>query len=56
MLLITIIQRWKEADILIQQIWSTSGAYTVDEINDDSIVYTARDDYYRGTPSVKKLL
>ena len=35
---------------------ATSGAYTVDEINDDSIVYTARDDYYRGTPSVKKLL
>ncbi|MEI3381935.1 MAG: ABC transporter substrate-binding protein [Dorea sp.] len=35
---------------------ATSGAYTVDEINDDSIVYTARDDYYRGTPSVKKVV
>ena len=31
----------------------TSGAYTVKEINDDSIVYEARSDYYRGTPSVK---
>lgn len=35
---------------------ATSGAYTVAEINDDSIVYTARDDYYRGTPSVKKVV
>lgn len=34
----------------------TSGAYVVSEINDDSIVYTARDDYYRGTPSVKKIV
>ena len=35
---------------------ATSGAYTVSEINDDSIVYEARDDYYRGTPSVKKVV
>ena len=35
---------------------ATSGAYTVAEINDDSVVYTARDDYYRGTPSVKKVV
>lgn len=35
---------------------ATSGAYTVAEINDDSIVYTARDDYYRETPSVKKVV
>lgn len=35
---------------------ATSGAYTVSEINDDSVVYTARDDYYRGTPSVKKVI
>lgn len=34
----------------------TSGAYTVAEINEDSIVYEARDDYYRGTPSVKKVI
>lgn len=35
---------------------ATSGAYTVAEINDDSIVYTARDDYYREIPSVKKVV
>lgn len=35
---------------------ATSGAYTVSEINDDSIVYVARDDYYRGDPSVKKIV
>ena len=35
---------------------ATSGAYTVAEINDDSIVYTARDDYYRETTSVKKVV
>ena len=34
----------------------TNGAYTVSEINEDSFVYTARDDYYRGTPSVKKVV
>jgi peptide/nickel transport system substrate-binding protein len=34
----------------------TSGAYTVKEINEDSIVYEARDDYYRGTPSVKQVI
>ena len=34
----------------------TSGAYVVSEINDDSFVCTARDDYYRGTPQVKKVV
>ena len=34
----------------------TSGAYTVAEINEDSIVYEAREDYYRGTPSVKQVI
>ena len=34
----------------------TSGAYTVTEINEDSFVCTAREDYYRGTPSVKKVV
>ena len=35
---------------------ATSGAYTVTEINEDSIVYESRDDYYRGTPQVKKII
>lgn len=35
---------------------ATSGAYKVSEINEDSFVYTARDDYYRGTPSVKTVV
>lgn len=35
---------------------ATSGAYTVAEINEDSIVYAAREDYYRGTPDVKKII
>lgn len=34
----------------------TNGAYTVSEINEDSFVYEAREDYYRGTPSVKKVI
>lgn len=34
----------------------TSGAYTVSEINEDSIVYQAREDYYRGAPSVKQVI
>lgn len=34
----------------------TSGAYTVSEINEDSIVYTAREDYYRGTPDVQTIV
>lgn len=34
----------------------TSGAYTVKEINEDSIIYTAKEDYYRGTPSVKTVI
>jgi len=35
---------------------ATSGAYTVKEINSDSIVYEARDDYYRGTPEIKNIV
>lgn len=35
---------------------ATSGAYTVSEINDDSIVYKARDDYYRGNPEVETIV
>ena len=34
----------------------TSGAYTVEQINEDSIVYAARSDYYGGEPSVKTLV
>ncbi len=34
----------------------TSGAYTVSEINADSLVFNARDDYYRGTPEVKSVV
>ena len=34
----------------------TSGAYTVKEINSDSIVYEAREDYYRGTPEIKNII
>ncbi|MGM9619362.1 MAG: ABC transporter substrate-binding protein [Oscillospiraceae bacterium] len=34
----------------------TSGAYTVKEINEDSLVFEARDDYYRGTPEVKYIV
>lgn len=34
----------------------TSGPYTVTEINEDSFVCTARDDYYRGTPQVKTVV
>lgn len=34
----------------------TTGPYVVSEINEDSVVYTARDDYYRGTPSVKTVV
>lgn len=33
-----------------------SGPYTVTEINEDSFVCTARDDYYRGTPQVKTVV
>lgn len=35
---------------------ATSGAYTISEINNDSIVYERREDYYRGTPSVEKII
>ena len=35
---------------------TTGPHYVVSEINEDSVVYTARDDYYRGTPSVKKVV
>lgn len=34
----------------------TSGAYTVKEINADSIVYEARDDYYRGKAPIKNIV
>ena len=34
----------------------TSGAYTIKEINADSVVYEAREDYYRGVPSVKNIV
>ena len=34
----------------------TSGAYTVEQINEDSIVYTARPDYYMGEVPVKTLI
>lgn len=34
----------------------TSGAYTIKEINSDNIVYEAREDYYRGTPSIKNIV
>lgn len=36
--------------------FATTGPYVVSEINEDSVIYTARDDYYRGTPSVKKVV
>ena len=34
----------------------TSGAYTIKEINADSVVYQAREDYYRGVPQVKYIV
>lgn len=34
----------------------TSGAYTIKEINADSVVYQAREDYHRGVPSVKNIV
>lgn len=34
----------------------TSGPYVVSEINADNIVFTARDDYYRGVPQVKTVV
>ena len=34
----------------------TSGPYTIKEINADSVVFVARDDYYRGTPEVKNIV
>ena len=34
----------------------TSGPYVVGKINDDSIVYTARDDFFAGKPSVQKIV
>lgn len=34
----------------------TSGAYTVDQINEDSIVYKAREDYYGGPLQVQTLV
>lgn len=35
---------------------ATSGAYEVAEVNQDSLVYTARDDYYRGKPKSDKII
>ena len=35
---------------------ATSGPYVVSEINDDSLVYTARNDYFGGKPNVKKIV
>lgn len=35
---------------------ATSGAYEVAEINDDSLVYTARDNYYRGKANTDKVI
>lgn len=35
---------------------ATSGAYEVAEVNADSLVYTARDDYYRGKPNTDKVI
>lgn len=40
-----------EADSVV-----TSGPYKVSEINSDSIVYVARDDYFRGKPAVDKIV
>lgn len=34
----------------------TSGAYTVKEYNEDSIVFEAKDDYYRGDLPIKKIV
>ena len=34
----------------------TSGAFTLSEINQDSFVLTARDDFYRGKPGVDKIV
>ena len=34
----------------------TNGAYVVSEFNADSIVYKARDDYYRGKPTIDTLV
>ncbi len=35
---------------------ATSGAFTVEQINEDSLVYAARSDYYGGELSIKKLV
>ena len=34
----------------------TSGPYTIKEINADSVVFEARNDYYRGTPEIKNIV
>lgn len=41
---------YSQADIV------TSGAYTIKEMNEDNIVFEAREDYYRGVPSVKNIV
>lgn len=35
---------------------ATSGAYTVEQINEDSIIYSRRDDYFRGVPDPEKVI
>lgn len=35
---------------------ATSGAYSVEEVNTDSFVYKARDDYHRGSPQVHTII
>lgn len=35
---------------------ATSGAFKVVEVNEDSFVFEARDDYYRGTPKLEKVV
>lgn len=35
---------------------ATSGAYVVEEFNQDSILYTARDDYYRGKAPIEEVV
>lgn len=35
---------------------ATSGAFEVEEVNVDSLIYTAREDYYRGKPNTDKIV
>lgn len=45
-----------ESDYFTKPGMATSGAYTVAEINDDSLVYKSRSDYYRGVPQVNTVV